>query len=232
MLVPYRSGAKRKYAMSSTKAKTSAKKAQLARIPRPVRSFNQLGFPKTLKFVHKYCESVAVSGTAGVPFKYQFSCNGLYDPNITGTGHQPMYFDQVAGLYNQYRVIGSKLRASWSTGSGTTVPYIFGCYIDDDSAAFISQNDILEQKSTKWTSIAPQTPNMGNIQMFWSARSNFGPAYVDQNFQGTGSANPSEQQYFTLFGYAQDSTSAVAGWVTVELEYITIWNELRSTVGS
>lgn len=215
---------------SSAKRKLTYKKKPY--VSRPVRSFNQIGFPKTLKFIHKYCESVSVSGSAGLPFKYQFSCNGLQDPNITGSGHQPYYFDQVAGLYNQYRVIGAKIRGSWSTGSGTTVPYVFGVYIDDDTTAFVSQNDILEQKSTKWTSIAPATPYMGNISTTWSSKDQFGPSAVDQNFQGTGSANPTEQQYFTFFGFAQDSTSAVAGWLTVEIEYIALWNELRTITGS
>ena len=98
-----KSGARRKLSYGP-----SEKKLQ---VYRPMRSFNQVGFPKTLKFIHKYCDNVSVSGSAGIPFKYQFSCNGLYDPNITGTGHQPMYFDQVTPIYNQYRVIGAKARA-------------------------------------------------------------------------------------------------------------------------
>lgn len=224
---------------ASTLTKSSARRkltygagSKKLQVYRPVRAFNQVGFPKTLKFIHKYCDNVAVSGSAGIPFKYQFSCNGLYDPNITGTGHQPMYFDQVTPIYNQYRVIGAKARGSFSTGSGTTVPYIFGCYIDDDTTAFVVQTEILEQKSCSWTSISPATPYMGNITKTWSAKSNFGPSNVDQNMQGGASSNPTEQQYFTFFGYAQDITSAVAGWLTVEIEYIAIWNELKTVASS
>ena len=50
--------------------------------------------------------------------------------------------------------------------------------------------------------------------------------------QGGASSNPTEQQYFTFFGYAQDITSAVAGWLTVEIEYIAIWNELKTVASS
>ena len=40
--------------------------------------------------------------------------NSLFDPDQTGTGHQPYYFDQFAALYNRYTVLGSKLTAEFS----------------------------------------------------------------------------------------------------------------------
>lgn len=34
-----------------------------------------------------------------------FRANGIFDPDVTGTGHQPLYRDQVADLYTNYTVI-------------------------------------------------------------------------------------------------------------------------------
>lgn len=39
-----------------------------------------------------------------------FRLNSLYDPDFTGTGHQPYGFDQLAGLYNKYKVAGCKVQ--------------------------------------------------------------------------------------------------------------------------
>jgi len=55
----------------------------------------------------KYAEAVTVTGIG--PQVYQWNLNGLYDPNRTGTGHQPYGYDQLCGpvgtsLYNRYRV--------------------------------------------------------------------------------------------------------------------------------
>lgn len=40
---------------------------------------------------------------------WQFAANGCYDPDVTGTGHQPMYFDNFAAVYQKYRVRYSKI---------------------------------------------------------------------------------------------------------------------------
>lgn len=36
----------------------------------------------------------------------QWNVNSLYDPDLTGTGTQPMGFDQLATIYNKYQVFG------------------------------------------------------------------------------------------------------------------------------
>jgi len=51
----------------------------------------------------KYCSAV-VTNNAG---QYVFNLNSLFDPDLTGVGHQPYGYDQLAVLYNRYRVIGT-----------------------------------------------------------------------------------------------------------------------------
>lgn len=57
----------------------------------------------------KYAEAVVLSGT-GLR-SYQWNLNSLFDPNRTGTGHQPYGFAQLCGstsLYNRYRVFAAR----------------------------------------------------------------------------------------------------------------------------
>lgn len=42
--------------------------------------------------------------TPGVIVDQRFNLNSIYDPNLTGTGHQPLGHDQYATFYNRYRV--------------------------------------------------------------------------------------------------------------------------------
>lgn len=40
---------------------------------------------------------------------YEFRANGCFDPDVTGTGHQPRGFDQYGQLYDRYVVTSSKI---------------------------------------------------------------------------------------------------------------------------
>jgi hypothetical protein len=56
----------------------------------------------------KFAQGYALVGASGLAGR-TFSLNAPFDPDVTGTGNQPVYYDQLAALYNKYRVI----RAHW-----------------------------------------------------------------------------------------------------------------------
>lgn len=62
-------------------------------------------------------------GTAGVGgTEIVWALNGLFDPNISGTGHQPFYFDQLVNCgYQRYKVesVSIKVRAMSPNASDT-----------------------------------------------------------------------------------------------------------------
>lgn len=62
--------------------------------------------PLSDRFVTKlrYCDKISVPVTANILGDYSFRLNSLFDPDLTGTGHQPYGFDQLALFYNRYRV--------------------------------------------------------------------------------------------------------------------------------
>lgn len=61
--------------------------------------------PDRLRCCLKYSDSIQ-GNPAALTATYTYNLNSIYDPNRAGTGHQPMYHDQLAGLYNRYRVLG------------------------------------------------------------------------------------------------------------------------------
>lgn len=54
----------------------------------------------------KYAEAVATDAFG----RFTFNLNSIYDPNRTGTGHQPYGRDTLETLYNRYRVISCSYR--------------------------------------------------------------------------------------------------------------------------
>ncbi len=64
----------------------------------------------------RYTETVQFSNLTTVGSQNIFNLNSCFDPNRTGTGHQPYGFDQLAALYNRYRV----LKVKWTIVFGPT----------------------------------------------------------------------------------------------------------------
>lgn len=194
-----------------------------------------LGFPKQMLMKHRYVENIVLQGVTGSSATYRFSANGLYDPNITGTGHQPLYFDQMATLYNHYCVIGSKITYQIQNNNST---YTLGVatFVNDDTSLTTSTIQALAEQSAgnvRLVSAAGRGPSKIFLTKKWSAKKMF-PGSVLSNYDLSASitSNPAEQSYFDIM--IQDPTSSVTvdANILVTIEYIAIWTELRDVAQS
>lgn len=71
---------------------------------------------------HVYAETIALtSGSETNVTVYEFSANSLYDPNKTGTGHQPMGRDEVAGMYQNYHVAGGEIEVTYYSHTSASI---------------------------------------------------------------------------------------------------------------
>ena len=74
------------------------------------------GFPmpksKMLRF--KYIDNISLNTATGVPTQHFFRANSLYDPDYTGTGHQPHGTDEMGLFFNHYTVISSKITVKFN----------------------------------------------------------------------------------------------------------------------
>lgn len=182
-------------------------------------------FPPLLKNTLKYTEMVTVTLTAGAG-TYVFTCNGVYDPNVTGTGTQPLYFDQTSAVYDHYTVVASraKFQLNDSSNKATTI-----CLFTDDDATTTGNAIVGASRpgAVSWSgnpSVQPVKP----LYKSWSAYKAFGPNVTSQTqLQGSPSANPTELQCFIFQINDVAGTSYNVG-VYVEIEYDCIWNEIST----
>lgn len=103
------------------KKKTAPKRSMIRRkrqARRPTKVSNRALHPIPQRFITKLKYSEFVSSNANGNFA--FNLNSIYDPNRTGIGHQPYGFDQLATLYNRYRVISCGYRIHIAAGTGTS----------------------------------------------------------------------------------------------------------------
>lgn len=190
-----------------------------------------------LKF--RYAQTVAFnSGGTGAPGFYVLSGNSLFDPDVSGTGHQPMGFDQWTAFYAQYLVMGCKVKATYSITTGSTAPTqnckfsLTPLASDVDSSVITGMTDISNVIETPGSKF-----RQGNIV-------GGGPSFTLQNYMPTHKVDGVnrmkvliDDQYAGLMGglgvgssptnnwrwilgiQPTDNSSTITGYVTFQLTY-------------
>ena len=139
---------------------------------------------------------------------WAFSFNSLFDPDVTGTGNQPMYFDNYSAIYERYKVSFAKIKATvvnhsvntavWNGSAVVSQPnysYKLAIIRDIDAADVpSSMNNLLTQNATnvKWRYVAPQlTGKLPSLSMKCAPHKTAGVSYDDDTISAvTTSVNP------------------------------------------
>lgn len=231
----FRKGGKLTYRKTQKLATIRRKKQNRKKYVRQNQAVGRsVGFPKTLKFHHRYVEtfSLTASGTAGI---YRMNANGMYDPNYTGTGHQPMYFDQLSAIYNHYTVIGSKITYRITPTAETNVALVYQLHLNDDVTSPDQYMDRIGEFSgtRKNLLIAPKDNRTRTLTMKWSAKKTFGGSVLGNDLlQGSSAANPTENSFYQLNIIPADVSTTVNFYIQAFIEYIVIWDELKDIAQS
>lgn len=80
-----------------------------------------IGMPEQFVTRLKYSTEFSINTLSTNPSEYIFKANGLYDPDYSGVGHQPMYFDQIRSVYHDYVVLSSKITCRVAPSTVTAV---------------------------------------------------------------------------------------------------------------
>jgi len=225
-----RSGSMYSTQPSSQLSTSASKRSRMTKRKREV-YVGKSPIPKQLRNVMRYCERVSVTvGGTGVG-NFHFSCNGLYDPNTSGLGRQPSYFDEIMSLYNHYHVLKAKMTVYFPPMGGS---YMGMIVVDDDTALNSSDGAVwAERPSAKKTMVTTSGAGGQKLVCYWNARSVFGGDTVaNTDLKGTATANPAEQQYFHVCIDGGGSVSSTTVGVWVEIEYDTLFDEWKSVAGS
>lgn len=77
-------------------------------------------FPRKMRVTLFYTEQISISQTSSPISTYQYYGNNVYDPNYTGTGGQPPWYDTLVAIYNQWFVHSSEISVDIVPVSGGT----------------------------------------------------------------------------------------------------------------
>lgn len=212
--------------------KTYRKKRNVKRPRRKRKTLSLRRSPMGTSFATKlrYYDTVSVNPGVGSLAYHKFAANGLYDPDLTGTGHQPRGFDQLMVMYNHYLVVGSKITITVHN-SDANIPIVCGVYTSVDNQTTTAPRDFMEQAGRRYTVLAGDAQGGNNIKTltaYASPKKMFNVANLkdNTNLRGYISANPTELLYYNLFAFSQNETSDPAACdFSVVIDYLVIFSE-------
>lgn len=186
-------------------------------------------FPSKTTRNLRYSTSISLSSAAGVVSSYVFAANGLFDPDITSTGHQPMGFDQLILSYNHYCVLSSKIIVTAkNTSTGATPVVSIMAQANNTPITVIDQ--IIEYGLGERTTLESKSVSgsVKVIELRTSTRRFEGkPSPVnDPALCGDVAANPVEVQYYHVQIW---DAAGVSSTVTMDvvIEYRAVFFEPR-----
>ncbi len=109
------------------------------------------GIPQHAFVEQIYWDRITIGDAATVVDSHVFRLNSVFDPDETGTGHQPKGRDFYAGIYNDYTVVSADYSVTFVTNDSTKK--LVGCLITSDAsigATFDTQVEVMETSSTKY----------------------------------------------------------------------------------
>lgn len=183
----------------------------------------------------RYCEFFNIDGGVNSVSAYVFRANDLFDPNLTGTGHQPHFFDQYMGMYNHFTVLGSKISATgtvYATSASDSV--IFGVQLKASST--VDQTSpvyVLEQGHTKWKQLTSDSGSdkSRTVTQNYSAKRFFNVMNpIDEHdLRGDVATSPTEGAYYhVICGGVNTSDNPTAINVRVTIDYVVMLTEPKS----
>lgn len=194
-------------------------------------------FPNMTTRKLRYNDYGVVDITSGALGSNVFTLSGLYDPYITGTGHQPMGYDQLMTFYEHYHVLRCKVTVTFMSRSSAGHGQV-ALKITPDTALPASGTDLVEEgraitesvggnnfeaQGTRTLSMTVDLPAVNGL-----TRANF---LADPDLRGTISTNPAEQTYLQLCCWSPSLDTMTVEW-NIVLEYTAVFTEPRNLTSS
>lgn len=211
---PSSSPSKRKRTAKQRAASSRARVTTVVRAPGPV--------PPRSIVKMRYVDLVASNGTT---MDHLWNLNSTFDPNLTGTGHQPYGRDTLTTLYNRYRVFAVKYKVTYTTAATQ------GCYgiisWDNEATTYTNSTLMQENPKSRMMVVTPDKPAVfrGHLSLARIVGQTPAQYKADDRFQALSTTDPAENIIFHTGHIGLDGTilSSSALFIRVQFTYYVEW---------
>jgi hypothetical protein len=167
-----------------------------------------------------YAEGIILSSSdAATPASHTMSLNNLYDPNISGTGYQPIGFDQMSAVWLNYRVLAAKVKVEiFPTATVSTT----GFYPSGLSTLPADWNAWTVQPFAKVRTTSSTMPLVLQANIVpWNILGVRKANYMNENdYLSSSTGGPLRPVYLQLFAKTVGAATSVS--VRVYIEYVVL----------
>jgi len=233
---PQRSQAKVSQRKTRTRSNSDNLESSQFRVPYSVAfPLSIIGFPDRLETTLRYSENYSFSASP-TPAAQRWAVNSAFDPNVSGVGHQPSYFDTFSGIYARYYVEAFQLEIYVTNHTTTCATYVVLGYGDQDISGN-SVEQLAEAKYTKLSVLAFSSAGGSAKRMvlpWMTQRQLMGSPDTepDDNMYATTSASPNDVAWGWLKMAADDGTTNISAVARVVLHQRVVFKDLLPQVSS
>lgn len=190
-------------------------------------------FPPTLFTKMRYSQKLVLTAdnlTGRTGSENAFRLNSLFDPDFTGTGHQPLGFDQLTPVYNKYCVYKVEVNVRVCGYFGSYNPYVAVNVRPNTSTYSLggikAADEVIEQASNtimdaKLVQSWSKTFDIAQIQGVSKQ-----DIFNESVYMGTATTNPSTTPYLSVVAgtYDEPASSSNGAYIIVSFVYHTRWS--------
>lgn len=181
--------------------------------------------PKTRLAKLRYSAFITLDPTFVGTAIHTFRANDCHDPDYTGSGHQPLFFDQLMAIYKKCYVLGSKITARFVPNNSIMFVNV---QADNDTTA-LGYDALIEQQKAGWKFIPPTATRTAVITKNFSAKKQFHTKDViaNPNLYCTTGASPTEQHFYHVQVGGIAGSDPNACHIHVTIDYICRFTDME-----
>lgn len=229
----------RKYPANKKGAKKRVykRKNRMNRIPRQMGAFSNQQLV-SLRYGTQLTLNSTSIGTYGT---HSFRANDIFDPDFTGTGHQPRGFDQWAQFYDNYVVLGSKIRVHCQnailepqetayTNGEHNQSYICISLTEDQESSAGDIHEMLESRKFTYRAL-DSNKNTTYLTKTYSAKKFLGIKNVMEHSPliANVTGHPQQEVFYNITGFSGNGNTVISARLNliVVIEYIVMFKNRK-----
>lgn len=218
---------KRRVGIKKTRSSSAVSRRALRRkrnkaTVRTIKTTGQ-GYPERLRVKLVYDQNNFLTSTGGATTNQIFHGNNPYDPDVTGSGAQPMWYDQYAGIYESVRVYGSSCKVTVTGKQGNTADFVQMSIVPSKSVtAFTNAITASEQPyAVTWqNNLISRRKKYMAVAKLWGDRQRDVPVNSSQyQFLTSGATVPFSPFYWHITATSADFASTTSVNVHARITY-------------